>query len=113
MTPRQVLMAPKFLSAETRHGRRPSIFPASPRTFQIWGAAGDVAAGVLDTIILIYQGSLLCQAVQSFDVNLCWSFFQKVRPMAHNTYMYIKIQYKTPTHHDHPVGSGMGVGPHG
>ena len=40
--------SPKLLPAQTRHGHRPIFFPASPRTVQIWGAAGDVAAGVFD-----------------------------------------------------------------
>ena len=46
------LMFPPFSSATglftSDTAVAPAFFPASPRTFQIWGAAGDVAAGVLD-----------------------------------------------------------------
>ena len=48
-------LAPKLTQNGSPHrlgtAVAPAFFPASPRTVQIWGAAGDVAAGVLDNII--------------------------------------------------------------
>ena len=49
-------LAPKLTQNGSPHrldtAVAPAFFPASPRTVQIWGAAGDVAAGVLDINVI-------------------------------------------------------------